>query len=469
MTLKSYFYPSSVKKYECPSYSIEINGVELENVSLAPEFFAGGAPEFFADAFSRLKKMKLPEIIEQLDTASRKFLDPSYDGRKKAIEAISKITGFSVDSVALSIDLEFSSSLKEGMHEAVLNEFGGESIFDGFVRSKNGSGRSKALPAGPVFAVSSSNIPALPHLSIMRSFITKNPVIVKTSFDEPVFTPIYMQALKDAGSELCECAMVVCYKNSDNRELTEKLVGVSNIIIAYGGDEAEKYFSGAVKHPKRLIMHPHRLGFGVIGGDFIGCAREAEIHDLASKISFDVAAFEQRACLAPHVYFYSKKNNPPVSDFIKALLMQMQECERKISPATLSDNERHSRRIFIDGLSFSENVIEFYETDSKNSLLIHSRIGEFPISPLNRALYLVEYENINEVLEILKPVSRYLQNASLNVVSQERERWLDSLSELGVSRICPAGSMPSPSMRWRHDGIGALIAMAKFCDIEGVD
>ncbi len=457
---------------ECMETGRNRNGAEHIKIAaheLKDSFFTEGLPRFYENASAVLASLKIKDIIDTLDCVSRQFLDTGDPDRKTAIEAIRAITGFSRESAARSIELEFSSSLKPEMTAAIINEFGSLEILDEFVSNARNHRRSRALPAGAVFAVSSSNIPALPHLSIMRAFLTKNPVVVKTSFDEPVFTPLYMQAFRRIKSPLSECAAAVCYKSGENAGYTDKFIDWANVIIAYGGIEAEKYFAGRIKYPKKLIMHPHRLGFGIIAGGALKDKTPAQLDELAHAIAADTATFDQRACLAPHIYFYCLEDNENITDFMARLMRAFEYYEQKLPPATLSGADNFSRRSFLDSLNFEKGVSGIYETISKKSAVIDITPSKFILSPLNRVLFIARFHKAEEVLNIIKPLGKYLQNAALCAKKDDENFWFDALSKSGVSRICAPGEMPAPTMMWRHDGIGALIEMTKFCDIEKYD
>ncbi len=453
---------------ECGETGCDDNAgnIKIAAHELKDSFFTEGLTRFYENAAAILGSLKIKDIIDTLDCVSRQFLDRDNPDRKMAIEAISAITGFSKESAAKSIELEFSSSLKPEMIAAVINEFGSLEILDEFIPDARNNRRSRALPAGPVFAVSSSNIPALPHLSIMRAFLTKNPVAVKTSFDEPIFTPLYMHAFRKIKSPLSECAAVLCYKSGENAGYTDKFIDRANVIIAYGGIAAEKYFAGRIKYPKKLIMHPHRLGFGIIGEGALKDKPAARLDELARSIALDAATFDQRACLAPHIYFYCVEDNENITDFIARLMRAFEYYEEKLPPARLSGADNFSRRAFLDSLNFEKGVADIYETISKKSAVIDITPSKFPLSPLNRVLFIARYQKPEEVLNIIKPLDKYLQNAALCVKAEHEKFWFDALSKSGVSRICAPGEMPAPTMMWRHDGIGALIEMTKFCDIE---
>ncbi len=466
MNFKTYYVPEYLKKHFDFSTAEKNGNLSLENASFREEFFGEGFDAFLKRSSEIFEKMGIDEIISHLDAASVKFLDKSYAKRISAIGAISDLSGFSPESVERSIDLEFLSSRAPEMRLALENEFSDHRALDGFVYNRKLGGYTKIVPRAPVFAVSSSNIPALPHLSIMRSFLTKNPVVLKTSREEPVFTPLYMEALAETGSPLAECAVAVCYE-SEKKEITEKLIERSNTVIVYGGIRSEAYFKKAVSWPKTLILHSHKMGFGVIGRSFMKDMNGAEIKDLAAKIAFDTITFEQRACLAPHAYFYSVDENMPVAEFAAKMIEALETAEAEIPAARLSAGESYARRSYMDSLLFSDRNAEIFETKSKKSAVITMNSKEFPVSPLNRLIHLVPFGGTEEIFNIISHLEGYFQNVSLNVSGDELEMWAGRLAKLGVSRICRAGEMPTPSMMWHHDGINALSAMVRYCDMEG--
>lgn len=466
MTYSTFYSPRRYLKYFDVRPERTVNGVSTAHADIAAGFFPAGFDEFTKNAASALSKMKIEEIIEQLDLVSGKFLDRGYGKRIRAVDAISKRTGFSAPAVERCIDLEFGSSRAPEMRAALKNEFGDYKALDGFVYNGDLKGSFRVVPNPPVFAVCSSNIPALPHLSIMRSFLTKNPLILKTSMEEPFFSPLYMEAFLESGLPLAECAIVLCY---DRREesLTDKLIAGSNTVIAYGGPGAAAYFSKEVIHPKKLIMHSHKLGFGIIGKGFTRNITPGGLPGLAKDIVFDTVTFEQRACLAPHIYFYDESGNPPAGEFAAALLKEFENAEKQVPPAVLSAEKSYARRVYIESAAFSPAVKKVFMTGGLRSAVILAGPEEFFVSPLDRVLHVVVYKEKKEILKLIAPYAKYLQNVSLNVPAGDVSGWLETLAGLGVSRICRAGAMPSPTMMWHHDGLRPLSEMVRFCDFEG--
>lgn len=466
--LASFYYPPYLEEFfEVGAPALQGMPEGSEHARFGESFFTAGAEKFVSRASETLSKMGVRDIVAHLDAASARFLAED-GGFEDLAAAMAAHTGFSVQAVRRSIRLEFESSRAPEMIAALEREFGDPSVLDGFVPDHELRGLARAVPKPPVFAVCSSNIPALPHLSIMRSFLTKNPVIVKTSREEPLFAPAYMRVLAAMGSPLAECAIVACY---DSRETatTEKLVSFARTVIAYGGVKASRYFMDLVKHPKTLILHSHKMGFGIIGRNTTGRSDGGSMEKLAAKIAFDVATFEQRACLAPHVYYYCRDGNAPPEQLAGAVISALENEEREVPPASQDRAAAYNRRAYVDSLFFSEACSSVLETASGKSAVAIMNSTAFPVSPLDRVIHLVPFEDNREVIDSLSPLAGYFQNASIRLSAPERGFFIEALARLGVSRICPVGKMPVPTMMWRHDGELALASMCSYCDLEGFD
>ena len=87
---------------------------------------------------------------------------------------------------------------------------------------------------------------------------------------------------------------------------------------------------------------------------------------------------------------------------------------------------------------------------------------EFVSSPLHRFIRIVPLKDLKDISNYLEPIKGYMQNAGLEVADKRRPEMLNLLAGLGVSRICPPGKMPTPSMMWHHDGLSCLGEMVRW-------
>ena len=75
-------------------------------------------------------------------------------------------------------------------------------------------------------------------------------------------------------------------------------------------------------------------------------------------------------------------------------------------------------------------------------------------------------ESLHDVLPLLKPVGRYLQNVGIETDDQTHYKLTEALGKLGASRITRPGIMHKPSMRWKHDGISSFSELVRWVDME---
>ena len=182
-----------------------------------------------------LARRSVREIVDVLDRAAARWLDPAYPPRADTIAQISFITGFSPEMVAHAIDEEQVSSQGPHLLEALRNELGDPEFLDRFCPNPRTGGLSRAHGPGLVGAIFSSNIPALPHLEIIRSFLVKAACLGRVSAGEPIFLRRYAETLHELDPELASCLAIIYWERGEDE--TESLFLRSiDYIVAYGGD-----------------------------------------------------------------------------------------------------------------------------------------------------------------------------------------------------------------------------------------
>lgn len=74
--------------------------------------------------------------------------------------------------------------------------------------------------------------------------------------------------------------------------------------------------------------------------------------------------------------------------------------------------------------------------------------------------------NLNEIIDILRPFCTYLQNVGIEASADRIADLAEKLGSIGVSRITRPGIMHRPSIRWKHDGISSFSELVRWTDIE---
>jgi hypothetical protein len=417
-----------------------------------------------------LSCLPIKRIIDVLDAASRKWLDRNYPYRELALKTIPVITGFSREVVEASIDVEMESSLQEDIWRALCSEIKNPLFLDDFQYSPELNGYSRAFGPELIISIFSENIPALPHLLFMRSALVKAACLGRVSTGEPTFAPLYLRTIEEIDPEMAKC-MAVLYWRREEEEAEKAAFNQADAVILFGGIEACQ--SLLEKIPKRIkvLVHGHKLGFGVIGRRRLN---HQGLEELAAAVALDCSMFDQQACLAPHVYYLEEGGEVSPREFCQALAKAMEAINVKMPRGKIASGEASA-------IHQLRARYEFRELKGEEVLLLNSPKGTdwtvvyeknpsaFSPSPLNRFIRVHGVEDVFQIPPILKSIGPYLQNAAVAIGDEREKEFIQSLGGLGVARITSPGKMSIPSMMWHHDGISPLASLLRWCDVEKKD
>lgn len=411
----------------------------------------------------------IDQIAGALDAASEQWLDPAFEHRSRAIRWISAVTGFSSEMVAHSIDLEMKSSRRQHLIQALRNEIGNPYSLDDFQENPNACGFTRAYGPQLVGAIFSSNIPALPHLEVMRAMLLKSSCIGRVSAGEPIFLALYSRALEKIDPDIASCLAVV-YWQREAVDTESAFLNSVDHLVAYGGDSQIQRLMRARPPGLNSTWHGHRLGVAYITR---GALSASGITDLARKIAYDFSIFDGQACLCPQVCFVERGGEISPRRFAETCAEQMIYWKDILPPQSLSisaaSHRYHTREIYLMRESMGEPVQVVDAPEDLSFTVLLEESGRVEPSPGGRFLRIMPVEDSIEVQRLLKPLANHLQCAALACGTDESVRMSEvaaKLASAGVSRIVPPGIMGTPSMMWHHDGQACLAKMARWCDIE---
>ena len=417
-----------------------------------------------------LAHQPIERIVDVLDEASRRWLDKSYRYRELVLKTIPVITGFSREVVEASVDAEMESSLEQDIWRALRSEIKNPLYLDDFQYSPELDGYCRAF--GPKLIVSffSENIPGLPHLLFMRSALVKAACLGKVAAGEPTFAPLYLRTIEEIDPGMANC-MAVLYWRGGEEEIEEAAFNKADAAILFGGIEACNSLTKRIPRRIRVLVHGHKLGFGVIGRKRL---RHQGLEDLAAAVAYDCSMFDQRACLAPHGYYLEEGGEVSPQEFAQALSAAMAGINEKTPRGKISPGEAATINQLRGKYEFKElrgdDVLLVASPHGTDWTVIYERDpGTFRPSPLNRALWIWGVDDIFRILPTIKPLFPFLQNAAVAIGDEREKEFISRLGELGITRITSPGKMPLPSMMWHHDGISPLASLLRWCDVEKKD
>jgi len=440
-----------------------LGGVACRGVPCSPALLSQMATHLRDHGVAALRRLPIARLLTILDQASLLWLDPSYEKRSLAIEAIHRWTGFSREMVIHSIDLEMRSSRRLDLWRTLWTELGNPRVLDG--RAWCPSGESPCLAFGPslIGAVFSSNIPALPHLTYMRGLAVKSPVLGKVASNEPIFAAQYIDTLIELCPELAP-ALAALWFPGGSQELESALLSQADCVIAYGSDSALQGLSRAIPPESRRLLHGHRMGFGAVDH------RGLQDPELAKQMAYDFAVFDGQACLAPVVYFVETELSGAEA-LAQAVGRELQALATWLPARTMRPEDRAAREHKVQQWEvqavFGSEALRVVRAPGRAlhwAGLVSE--GEYIPQQLGDRLFHIHcIRSLDDVVPHVRPFSRYLQNVALSATGPAREQLAVRLAGLGVSRVNRPGRMATPSMMWHHDGRLCIAELVRWADI----
>lgn len=451
-----------------------------------------------------LQSWPVARICRALDTVSGLWLDPGLPERRWCIEAIHRRSGLSRPMVAHAIDLEMRSSRLLDLHRTLRRELGEPAALDEFVSDPWLKGRTRAIGPGLIGGIFSSNIPALPHLTIMRSLLVKSACLGRSSAEEPLFLPLYLRTLERVAPALAACTAVLHWPH-DDRALEAEFLSQIKYVIAYGGTAALQSLASRCPPGLRATWHGHKLGMAILmrSGLEPVLSAETRLDALADALAYDFSVFEQQACLAPQVLFIERESSAPrVSDgkfdrqatdggcspgtlrLARALVQALTRLEASLPPRILSPSELAARRGLISMLELDavmgagptlisgperlQGVVTVERAPTQASGGNDSSAWRSLLKPcpMERFVRIVEVDDWRDLQPVWDAQGPWLQNAAVLGEGPELLALKEQLAQAGCSRICLPGQLATPSMMWRHDGVARLSELVRWCDEE---
>ncbi len=399
------------------------------------------------------------DLTQLLGALSARWLDDDFAPRRVALDTLPSVTGFSPEMVRESVDLEMRASATAHLWRALASELGDPTVLDGFRWSAARSSGSHALGPDLVGAVFSSNIPALPHLTVMRALLVKGAFLGRSSIGEPTFLPAYLESLHALAPDVAAACGVLWWPRDDTA-LERAFLDPLDHLVGWGGQAAEAHYRTAAGPDLPVTFHGHRLGVAVIGPD-------ADLDRVAAGLARDISVFDQHACLSPHCAIVVGRDPAELGEALVPAL----EAERARLPPRRADPGTQAAITQQRGVAELSEAMDqgrlWTPPDGSHAWTIVQTTGDgLPVSPLGRYLTLVPARDLPHALTQLEGLAGLFQNAAVAWEGNPGYTLRIALARLGASRICPPGHMATPSMMWHHDGVACLGTLVRWCDEE---
>ena len=436
--------------------------------ALTPEQARALALRVRQSARDVLQALPVSAIIERIDRAVARLLDPADPLRQEADALLPRVTGYDATMVRLGLTRYLQAFRAPQLHRFVSEDFSNPKVLDEFQPATKG-GMVRAF--GPDLLVHhwAGNVPGLPLWSLACALMVKAGSLGKLPSAEPVFATLFARALAQVDLALGDCYAIVWWKGGQD-EPAATLHAQADAVLAYGGKDAVAQIRAQVPAGKRFLAYGHKLGVGLVGRAALDTQRGPAMARLAAQ---DVTRWEQQGCYSPHVFYVERGARMAPREFAQHLAGELAALALRYPRPALSLPDAAAVaqwRQSVELTALRADAASDHELfgDEASTWAVAYSERPLPLAPTAgwRSVQVVAVDALEAAADALAPHAPFLQTAGVAVEPQRLHPLSLRLARAGITRVCALGSMTAPEAGWHHDGGFNLRDLVRIAEIE---
>ncbi|HIE65224.1 MAG: acyl-CoA reductase [Nitrospira sp.] len=450
--MKGYFLPTTSiaeKKTQHHHLSIELPVLSADEViDISDRLIRAG---------ERLSKEPIFKIIDWIDTAAQRWLDPKDPIRKEAESLLPLASGVSKEMVRFILDDLFKNLTRPVLIHLLEEELGNPALCDGFRPKRKGVGFTRVIGPRLITHILPGNISGTAIVSLVCGLLAKSANLAKVSMDELLLPVLFARSLHQIRPELAESMAILTWDNN-NTDITRAAFQRADLAIVYGSDETIAKVRENIPPATLTLFHGHRLSLGVI-------ARESIRKEVADQAAIDIALYDQMGCLSPHLYYVESLGSHTPLEFAQWLSQALYAVSNRLPKGeTPPDIAAHIQQLR-GSLPLRGGKV-FSSPKGVDWTVLYDPDPHFLSSPLSRTIWVKPVHDLTEIVSHLKPIRSILQAIGIAIPEKRQPELIPAIVKMGASRICAIGKMQMPPITWHHDGRFRLANFLRFVDWE---
>ena len=408
-----------------------------------------------------LAERSVADVVAAIDAAAARLADAGDPLRREAETRLVAAIGYSPEMATLVLDRMAADWRAEPLRGLLTAELGDPSVLDEF-RPVDGR-MVRAYGPSLAFHVFAGNVPGVAVTSLVRSLLVKAPALGKLASGQPVLPVLFARAVADSDPGLAR-ALAVTYWPGGDVAAEQRALEAADTVVAYGGEEA----IAAIRERTagtRLVVHGPRFSVGLVGR----AALDDDPAGLARRVARSVAVFDQHGCVSPHAVWVEEGTGAGAAEFAEALAEALEEVERelprgRLGPAEASAIQQERAAAELKGHESGAPDIKVLTGEGTRWTVIYDPESAFRPSCLNRLIRVHPVAVLEDAIDVLAPVGRFLQ--SVAVAGVQGTALAHELARIGATRITSFDGLPWPPPHWHHDGQEPLRELLRWVDLE---
>ena len=285
---------------------------------------------------------------------------------------------------------------------------------------------------------------------VLLALICGAAVILKSSSAEPFFFRALAATLAEVDAPVATRIAVVTW-NRQNSDLFLRLRELCDRMVAYGEDSTLEAFA-----TNRLIAFGSKASGALIAAEAL---RDSEGKTTVSALARDIVLFEQKGCLSPS-HLFVVGSSQACDRLAAALSVEIEKMGAlAFPPAKLEPGAAAKIRRVRETAAWRKIAgfsIDLREGAKLQWTLVSEPGARFMISPGYRTVFLSAVEDPGDFKYRLTGFENRIEAFSVADPKSKLADFVSHLRSIGVSWICPPGSIQSPPLSWNH-GNGAFL------------
>ena len=415
-------------------------------------------------AREQLKSLPVSAIIEAIDRAVQRWLDPLDPMRQQADHCMPRVTGWDAEMVRQGLNATFRTYRARQLHQFVAEDLDNPKLLDEFQPRPSGSW-ARALGPDLLVHVWAGNVPGLPLWSLISSLLVKAGSVGKVARAEPLMASWFAQTLAEVEPRLKDCMAVVWWPGGD--ETTERQVlGRAEHVIAYGSDATMADVRTRVPVGTPLQLHGHKLSLGVVSRQALGVRESVQC---ARWAALDVVRHEQMGCYSPQAFYVERGGRVSPREWCDMLAAELSALQQRYPRPQPDVSQSLDVSTWIQSRAWSDETRDYTvlgTEDDEWRVLYTEHARDLSPTALLRSVEVMAVDDLSQVPAYLEPRRPWLQTVGVATSPERLLSLADSLGQVGVTRVCALGSMTAPQAGWHHDGRFSLLDLVRIVEVD---
>lgn len=414
-------------------------------------------------------------LINLLARLAKDWLDPDFPFRKTALELGPARTGFSRATLAAGLDVFFRRITRENLWALLVQDLGSPRQLDEWVMDSAGSsgprgaaGARGALAHGPelIAHIGGGLLPNPALTSLMLGLLARSAQFLKCASRTSFLPRLFAHSLYAVQPKLAACLEIAEWPGG-TLPLEEALLAEADCVTVTGSDETLTRLRRQLPGTTRFLGYGYRASVALVTREMLA---GPALQNSAPAAARDVAAWDQLGCLSPQAIYVEAGGAVGPEVFAAKLAEELAALEllqpRGQVAVEIAAAITTRRMVYQVRAANDDSCRIWCSPGSTAWTVIYEADPEFRPSCLHRFIHVKPFAEAGDLVRALAPLHGRLSTLGLAATSQRAREIADSLSPIGVSRVCALGTMQDPPLLWRHDGRPSLGDLVSWTDLE---